>query len=85
MTLGTIPDFAFSGNGYRLAGVIPSSPAETAGLREGDIITKINSSVVGGVRDLSRILKALAPGSRITVIFVREGKEMTVGAELKER
>ena len=38
VSLGTIPDFTYTEGGYRLSGVRPGSPADNAGLQEGDII-----------------------------------------------
>ncbi|MFQ5902813.1 MAG: M20/M25/M40 family metallo-hydrolase, partial [Candidatus Binatia bacterium] len=82
VSLGTIPDFAFRGDGYRLAGVEPGSPAESSGLKEGDVIVRIGSDAVHNLRTLSDILKSLNPGDRVSITFLREGKEMTVEAEL---
>jgi S1-C subfamily serine protease len=65
--------------------VIPGSAAEACGLREGDIVTRINASVVGGIKDLSQILKSLSPGSRISITFLRNGREMTVETVVRER
>ncbi len=80
--LGTIPDFAFSGDGYRLSGVVPGSPAESCGLKGGDVIVRIGSNAVNNLRGLSDILKTLDPGDRISITFLREGKEMTVEVEV---
>lgn len=85
VSLGTVPDFAFSGKGYRLSGVIPDSPADACGLREGDIIIRINASAVGGIKDLSQILKSLTAGSRISVTFLRNGMEMTAETVVREK
>ena len=85
VTLGTIPDFSYSGTGYRLSGVLPGLPAETGGLREGDVIIKIDSSPVGGLKDLSRVLKSLTPGTQVSITFMRDGKEMTVGTAVVEK
>lgn len=85
ISLGTIPDFAFSGKGCRLTGVVPGSPAEICGLKEGDVITKINSREITGLRDLSDTLKSLTPGSRISVTFIRDGNETVVEAEVVAR
>jgi hypothetical protein len=81
-SLGTIPDFSFGGDGYRLSGVVPGSPAESCGLKEGDVIVRIGSDAVHNVRGLSAILNSLYPGDRISITFMREGSEMTVAAEL---
>ncbi len=80
--LGTIPDFAFSGDGYRLSGVVPGSPAEWCGLKAGDVIVRIGSNPVHNLGGLSDILKTLDPGDRISITFLRSGKEMTMETEL---
>ena len=82
VSLGTIPDFAYKGTGYRLSGVVPGSPAEACGLKEGDVITLIDSDPVNNLKDLSNILKSLAPGNRISITFVRDGKETRVETEV---
>jgi hypothetical protein len=83
--LGIIPDFSFAGTGCRLSGVIPGSPAEANGLREGDIVIRLNSSPVTNLKDLSEILKTLAHGARVTVVFIRNGMETSVEAEAVEK
>ncbi len=80
-----MPDFAFKGEGYRLSGVVPGSPAESAGLVGGDVIVQIGKDAVRSLRDLSHILKSMKPGDQISIIFMREGKKMTVEAEVKAR
>jgi hypothetical protein len=85
VSLGTIPDFAYSGKGCRLSGIVPGSPAEASGLREEDVIIGINSSEVHNLKDLSEILTSLVPGNRISITFLREGKEMTAEAEVQAK
>jgi C-terminal processing protease CtpA/Prc len=85
VSLGIIPDFAFSGEGCRLSGVVPGSPAEACGLKEGDIIVRIDADEINSLKDLSDVLKSLAPGDRITITFLREGNEQTAEAVLVER
>ena len=85
VSLGTIPDFAYQGKGFRLSGVMPASPAEAAGMQEGDVIIKINTAPVSGLKDFSEILKTLKPGDRVSILFLRASKEMKVEAVVKER
>jgi len=85
VSLGTIPDFAFQGDGFRLSGVVPGSPAQACGLRQGDIIVSIGSDAVHNIKELADILKSLNPGDRISITFRRQGKEMTAEAKLAER
>lgn len=85
VTIGIIPDFAYSGVGCRLSGVMPNSPAQAAELKEGDIIIQINSSTVHNLKDLSDILKPLTPGTKISITFLRDGKEIVVEIEVVTR
>jgi hypothetical protein len=85
VSLGIIPDFAYSGDGCRLSGVVPGAPAESSGLREGDVIVRIGSDGVHNLRDLADILKSRNPGDRISITFLRQGKEITVEADLAGR
>ena len=85
VSLGIIPDFAYGGEGCRLSGVVPGSPAESSGLREGDVVVRIGSNAVHNLRDLSNVLKSLKPGDRISITFLRADKEMKAEAEVVVR
>jgi len=85
VSLGTVPDYAFQGEGYRLSGVVPGSPADSVGLKEGDIIVRIDGDVIHSLRDVSDSLKSLKPGDRIVITFMREEKEMTAEADVVAR
>ncbi len=82
VSLGTIPDFSYKGEGVRLSGVVSGSPAQSAGLKEGDIITKMNTTSIATLRDLSESLKSLSPGSRVVILFLRDGREMKTATEV---
>ncbi len=85
VSLGTIPDYAFPGPGVRITGTTPGSPAEKAGLQEGDVVVKLGETPIGSMRDFSEALKALAPGEKVTVTYQREGQTRTVEATLVAR
>lgn len=85
VSLGTVPDYAFQGEGYRLSGVVPGSPADSAGLKKGDIIVRIDGDVIHSLRDVSDSLKSLKPGDRIVITFMREEKEMAAEADVVAR
>ena len=85
VSLGTIPDFAFEGEGVRLDGTVPGSPAEKAGLKEGDVITSMNGEAVKELRDLSNILKTLKAGDKVKIELLRAGEKVNLEAVLQER
>ena len=85
VSLGTVPDFAFAGPGVGVSGVTPGSPAEKAGLKQGDVLLAIDDKPLGSLRDLSEALKALSPGQAVIVLIKRDGAEMRVSVTLAER
>ena len=85
VSLGTVPDFTYQGKGYRLDRVVPSSPAAQAGLGEMDIIVGINDTPITGIRDISNVLKALKPGQKIQIRYLRDGKQHQTQAELTSK
>ncbi len=85
VSFGIIPDFAYSGVGCRISGLVPGTPAESSGLKEGDVIVMMDSRKVRNLRDLSTILKTLNPGDRIPITFLRGQEKITVEAEVIKR
>ncbi len=85
VSLGAIPDFAYNGKGVRLSGVVEGSPAAAAGLKEGDVIVKMNAAPITGLKDFSDFLKTLKPGDKVSITFTRDGKISIVEGEVKPR
>jgi hypothetical protein len=85
VSMGTVPDFSYEGEGVRLDGVVPGSPAEKAGLMSGDIIIRLGDENVGDLKDMSNILKTHSAGETLRIVFLRDGTERTVEAVLVER
>jgi hypothetical protein len=85
VTFGTVPDFAFEGPGLKLSGVTAGSGAEKAGLAAGDIIVKVADRPITSLRDFSDVLKTLAPGQAVPVVYTRDGKEQAATVTVGER
>jgi len=69
--LGIVPDFAYSGTGVGLKGTVAASPAEAAGLQDGDVIVAIDGKPIADLRALMYFLAAAKPGDEIEIQIMR--------------
>jgi hypothetical protein len=76
--LGTVPSYADSNDGLKLDGVRPGSPAEKAGLKAGDVITKIGGIAIKNVYDYTYALGELRGGEEVEVVARRDGREVAL-------
>jgi serine protease Do len=60
--------------GALISKVSPESPAAKAGMREGDIVVRVNGAAVAAVRDLPRLVGSLKAGDAASIEVVRNGK-----------
>ena len=58
------------------------SAAEKAGLKKGDIITKIGQDKVESADNLTKVIREHKPGEKVTIEILRDGKEQKLTAEL---
>lgn len=72
--------------GVALFKVRPGSPAEKAGLKERDILIKVNDQVMVTPTDLNRVV-GKSEGKEVTIIFIRgrEGEEKTITVKPDKR
>ncbi len=63
----------------------PGKPAAVAGILPGDVVLTVNGKEVGPDQTLSFIVANIAPGSRIPIELVRDGKRMTLTATVGKR
>ena len=71
-------------NGALVTTVDPDSPAAKAGFKEGDFVTEFNGQKVKDMRQLRLMVSQTAPGRKVTVRLLRDGKEKTLTATLGE-
>jgi serine protease Do len=65
--------------------IVPGSPAEKAGIQAGDVIGAFNGEPVESPAGLLAKIRALPPGSTVTVTLVRDSGVVEVAAKLAER
>ena len=84
--LGSVPDMAASATpGLKLTGVRAGSPAETAGLKPGDIIIEFDGKEVKDLYSYSDALYAKKPGDTVKIVYLREGKRVETTVTLGKR
>jgi len=62
--------------------VIPGSPAASAGLLAGDVITWVNNYEIDSSNDLADIIAGYQPGDKIILTYLRDGVEKEVEVQL---
>ncbi len=83
--LGIQPNIAASGdNGIVLRGVRPDSPAATAGLQTGDVITMVGDAKVAGYQTMIEKLTTSKAGDKLKLTFKRGEEIKEVEVELGE-
>ena len=65
--------------------VFDNDPAYRAGIKPGDIITKVDGKGVDTPNSLSRLIAALDPGAAASIEVVRDGKRQLISVPLIER
>ena len=75
---------AFLKGGSSTSAILSGSPAQKAGLQEGDIIVKVNDTPIDSSHSLTQTLGQFKPGDTVTLTVVRQGKTTTIKATLAE-
>jgi serine protease Do len=73
-----LADFFGVKDGALVKQVTKGSPAEKAGIKAGDVITKVDDQAVQAAGDITRALRAARDKKTVTVTVVRAKKEMPI-------
>ena len=71
--------------GVGITRIVKDSPAEKAGLRQGDVILRIDGENVTSVRKLNRVVSEIAPDQSVRVTISRGGSEQELTATMGRR
>jgi serine protease Do len=70
--------------GALIAQVVPGSPAEEGGIRQGDVIVEFDGKAVADSQGLPRIVATTPVGKTVAVKVFREGKEVNLRVKVGE-
>jgi serine protease Do len=74
-----------NGSGVTISSVVPGSPADQAGLKEGDTITSVDRKKVTNGTELVDDIASRKPGSKVELGFLRNGKQDTATVTVADR
>ena len=86
---GVTPDIAKSlglstVKGAMVTEVRPDTPAERAGVKQGDVILSLDGKAIDSSNSLRNSVARLAPGTNVTLKLLREGREQDLKLSLGE-
>ena len=71
--------------GALVADVVDNGPADKAGVKEGDVVTAINGQPVIDANSLTMAVSTIAPGTKVSLDVLRDGKKEQITAKTGER
>jgi hypothetical protein len=74
-----------AGGGVAIRAVVPETPAEQAGLSEGDVIAELDGGAVSSAAEVVRLVRSKEPGDEIEIAVLRDGKRVEMLVTLGER
>ncbi len=85
VSLGFMPDFSMESGGVKVGPVFPGAAAAEAGIQTGDVIVALGGERLDSLVDYTAALRQHAPGDRITVVLLRDGREIEREVVVQER
>lgn len=77
-TLGVMPDYSYSGDGFRIDGVREGQPAYMGGMEAGDVIIRLGDFSVSDIYSYMEALSEYEKGDQIMVKILRDDTEMDI-------
>ena len=71
--------------GALIADVLPRSPAEKAGLKQGDVVISLMERPIEGASQLRNQVAQIPVGENVQVVVIRDNKEKTFNVKIEEQ
>ena len=83
--IGVSVDMTYAGNGAQITEITPSGPAAQAGLKPGDVITKVDGQAVANATEMIVAVRSYAPGETVALTVGSGGNakdvRLTLGSD----
>lgn len=71
--------------GALITAIEPGSPAAEAGLREGDLVTRLNGNSISSMNELAAAIRRRVPGNEVRLTYIRDDETQNVTITLVAR
>jgi len=78
-------DLDESTDGILISGVVGDSPAEEAGLEDGDVLISFDGKKVYSVSKLTSLVRKTSPGTKVSLVIIRDGDEKKLKVKIGEK
>lgn len=85
LDMATVAERGYESGGAEVIDVLAGGPAESAGLRPGDVVVAVNGEPTSTMSRLVVVVRTYEPGDVVTVTYWRDGAEREAEVELGER
>lgn len=70
-------------NGVMITGISPGGAAEEAGIKENDVIVKVNNRLIASSGELQEEIGRYRPGDKVNITIIRDSKERSYNVTLR--
>ena len=81
VSFGIMPDYAHQGSGLKIDAVLDNRPAKNSGMKDGDVIIKIQDIAVDDIYKYMEILSKIEPGSKSQATVLRNDEELMLDVQ----
>ncbi|MCH8300397.1 MAG: M20/M25/M40 family metallo-hydrolase, partial [Candidatus Marinimicrobia bacterium] len=83
VVLGVMPDYAYGEEGLKIESVRAGGSAEKAGIKDGDVIIKMDGKGIMSIEDYMSVLQELKPGDEVKISVKRGEEELELTAKMQ--
>ena len=81
VSFGVMPDYAYQGSGLKIDAVLDNRPAKNSGMKDGDVIIKIQNMIVDDIYKYMEILSKIEPRSKAQATILRNDEELKIDVQ----
>ena len=81
VSLGIMPDYAHQGSGLKIDSVIDKRPAKNSGMKDGDVVIKIQDTMIDDIYKYMEILSKIEPGTKVQTTVLRNNEELNIDVQ----